>query len=263
MNYKKIVFNDNSYIILQINHKNKKIPVILDEIYFDTINKLNKTWKINDVGFVVSTHVIDNQEIEINMHDIIMRLYNKRNKLKDINKNILHINRLGFDNRKENLMYDTINKEIGKNLRKKKRIIDLEDRGIDVDNIPSFMWYMKPNDTHDERFFINISDIQWKTTSSSKLSLKYKLEEGKKFLRELKELRPEIFEENSMNGELNSDGKKLLQSFFDISKQAGFKNLKTITTDNITDKYLKQNLRGLSAYEKKLLNDITFYDKIL
>jgi hypothetical protein len=121
------------------------------------------------------------------------------------------------------------------------------------------MWYLKPNDTHDERFNIEIGDIKWKTTSSSKLSLRYKFEEGKKYLRELKEARPEIFLENSMNGEFNLEGKKLLKSFFEISKKAGFNNLKNLSTDNLTDRYLKEKLKGLTVFEKEILKNNTFY----
>jgi hypothetical protein len=259
-NYKKITHNDTSFYTVPINYKNTTVPIIIDTKYFEKIRKLDKSWKINDSGFVVSNHMVNGQNHTISMHELIMAMYNKENNIMNMNRNIIHMNRLGVDNRKENLAYDTFDKETGKNLKKKKRIIEFtKESGICADKIPSFMWYMKPNDTHDERFIIDIGDIKWKTTSSSKLSLKYKLEEGKKFLRELKDERPEIFEENSMNGEFNAEGKRLLKSFFDIAKEAGFKNLRKITTDNITDTYLKENLKGLNAFEKDLLKNNTFY----
>jgi len=259
-NYKKINHNNNTYVIVPINFKNQKVPIVLDEKYFDKVKNLDKSWKVNEAGFITSTHRINDQDIEINMHEIIMALHNKENGLENKRKNILHLNKLGIDNRIENLIYDTKDKETGKNLKKKKRIIEFTpESGIKADDIPSFMWYMSPNDTHDERFIIEIGDVKWKTTSSTKLSLKYKLEEGKKYLRELKEARPEIFEDNSMNGEFNVEGKKLLNSFFEISKNAGFKNLRKITTDNLTDYYLKENLRGLSQFEKELLKSSSFY----
>ncbi len=255
-NYKKV----ENYYTVPITYKGKKVPIIIDEKYFEKIKRLNKSWKINDAGFVVSTHTVNNNDIEINMHEVVMALYNKENNIPNKNKNIVHLNKLGVDNRKENLIYDTVDKDTGKNLKKKKRIIEFtEESGINADDIPSFMWYLNPNDTHDERFIIEIGDVKWKTTSSSKLSLKYKLEEGKKFLRELKEARPEIFEDNSMNGEFNAEGKRLLKSFFDLAKEAGYTNLRKITTDNLTDHYLKENLKGLNAFEKELLKTSTFY----
>jgi hypothetical protein len=259
-NYKKITFENKNYVIVPINFKDKRVPIILDEKYFEKIRKLEKTWKVNDAGFITSTHRINNQDIEINMHEVVMALHNKENSLDNKKKHILHLNKLGLDNRIENLIYDTRDKETGKNLKKKKRIIEFTpESGINADDIPSFMWYLKPNDTHDERFNIEIGDVKWKTTSSSKLSLKYKLEEGKKFLRELKDAKPEIFEDNSMNGEFNVEGKRLLKSFFDLSKEAGFKNLRKITTDNLTDHYLKENLKGLNQFEKDILKSSSFY----
>ena len=261
-NPKKIIFDDKNYIIVTMTYKGSKVPVIFDDIYYEKLKLLNKSWKINDAGFVVSKHkdIDKEQDIEISLHEVIMAFYNKDNGLSKKKNNIIHINKLGIDNRKENLMYDTLDKETGKNSKKKKRIIEFsDDVGIKPDEIPSFMWYLKPNDTHDERFNIEIGDIKWKTTSSSKLSLRYKFEEGKKYLRELKEARPEIFLENSMNGEFNLEGKKLLKSFFEISKKAGFNNLKNLSTDNLTDRYLKEKLKGLTVFEKEILKNNTFY----
>ena len=54
---------------------------------------------------------------------------------------------------------------------------------------------MKPNGSHGDRFMVEIGDVKWKTTSSKKLSLKYKLEEAKLFLRQLKRESPELFEQ--------------------------------------------------------------------
>ena len=261
-NPKKIIFDDKNYIIVTMTYKGSKVPVIFDDIYYEKLRLLNKSWKINDAGFVVSKHkdIDKEQDIEISLHEVIMAFYNKENGLSKKNNNIIHINKLGIDNRIENLIYDTLDKETGKNSKKKKRIIEFsEEVGIKPNDIPSFMWYLKPNDSHDERFIIEIGDINWKTTSCSKLSLRYKLEEGKKYLRELKEAKPEIFLENSMNGEFNVKGKKLLKSFFDISQKAGFKNLKKLSTDNLTDHYLKQKLKGLTTFEKDILKNNSFY----
>ena len=267
-NPKKVIFDNKNYIIVTMTFKGSKVPVIFDDIYYEKLKALNKSWKINDYGFVVSKHKKpdnDNdtdkeQDIEISLHEVIMAFYNKENGLSKKNNNIIHINKLGIDNRKENLLYDTLDKETGKNSKKKKRIIEFrEEVGIKPNDIPSFMWYLKPNGTHDERFIIEIGDIHWKTTSCSKLSLRYKLEEGKKYLRELKEAKPEIFLENSMNGEFNLKGKKLLKSFFDISSDAGFNNLKKLSTDNLTNYYLKQKLKGLTTFEKDILKNNTFY----
>ena len=72
---------------------------------------------------------------------------------------------------------------------------------------------MKPDSSHGERFMVNIGDINWKTTSTNELSLKYKLEEAKMFLRHLLRSRPDLYEEYSMNGDFNKEGIDLLNSY--------------------------------------------------
>ena len=99
---------------------------------------------------------------------------------------------------------------------------------------------MKDDGEHGDRFFIEIGNVSWKTTSSRKLSTRYKLEEAKKFLRDLKQTRPELFDEYSMNGEHNKKGKELLKEYFDIVHKAGYNYIDRITTEKLTDKYLKQ-----------------------
>jgi hypothetical protein len=259
-NYIKITNNDKNYIVANLRFKKNNVPIILDEKYYEHIKSLNKKWKLTENGYITSSHKFDENIVEINLHELVMSLYNKENSLTKKDNNIIHINKIGIDNRIENLIYDTPDKKFSKNFKKKERIIEFpKESGIIPNNIPSFMWYLKPHDTHGERFSINIGDIHWKTKSSKNLSLKYKLEEGKKYLRELKQFNPSIFENKSMNGEFNIKGKELLDSFYIIIKEAGYNNLKYISTNNLTDKYLKENLKGLTNYEIELLNNNTFF----
>ena len=141
-------------------------------------------------------------------------------------------------------------------LLKKKRYIVLED--IDVDDIPSFIWYAKSDNSHGERFIVKIGDIIWKTTSSNKLSLKYKLEEAKKYFRTFKEKYPNNINILSMNGDLNNNGKELYDSFFDIVKYHNYNNLCNTHLLNNTDVYLNEDTNGLSEYEVELLKNLNF-----
>jgi hypothetical protein len=223
------------------------------EIY-KIIKKFDRSWHINDKGFVVTIHKSceNNQEItsEICMHEIIMKIVKQHQDCP-----LLHINKLGIDNRIANLMYDTKDKSINKNIRKKKRIVDLpDDSGIDPDELPSFVWYLKENGSHGDRFVVEISDYVWKSTSSKKVSLRYKLEETKKYLRYLKQHQSSLFNEHAMNGDLNKHGNALLDSFYDIAFKAGFGHLTKINKECQTDSYLEQNLNDLSDVEKQLLS---------
>jgi hypothetical protein len=121
-----------------------------------------------------------------------------------------------------------------------------------ANDIPSYVWYLKDNDTHGERFMISLGDIKWKSTSSKKLSLRYKLEETKKYLRALKNNRPDLFTDYSMNGDLNQEGKINLESFINIAKNSGYSNINNIVDK--TNQYLKEKHTGLSNQEIELLN---------
>ncbi len=259
-NYTKV----QDYAIVKIKSKKygTNVPVIMDYKDYIIIKDLKKSWYLNEAGMVTTTNIVqqDGEEIinEIYLHELIMAL--KTGKKRE-DYSILHINKLGIDNRRENLIYNKEEKEVNKNMKKKKRIISLPaESGIYPEEIPTYIWYLKPDSSHGERFVVDVGDYNFKTTSSKHLSLRYKLEEAKKYLRELKDYNPEIFEENCMNGEFNKKGKELLNSFFEITSQAGFKNLKKLSTDNLTDKYLKEKQRGLSKYEKELLNSKTFFN---
>lgn len=254
--YYKVSSNDNDYAVCELKYGSKVAPVVLDWEIFNKIKKLDRNWTINDKGFVV-THLKTKENgkdiiREISIHDIVMKVidehYDDRN-----NKIILHINKLGVDNRAQNLMYDTAGKDIKKNIKKKARTITLPtETGIKPEDIPSYVWYLKEDSSHGDRFMIDIGDVNWKSTGSKKMSLRYKLEETKKYMRYLKDMRGDLFEDYSMNGDLNDEGKTLTKSFVKISQSAGFK-LNYSEDDSNTDNYLKQNLSGLSEEEKTYL----------
>jgi len=249
MNHKIVKLNNNDYSIFNIK---KSTPVIIDNIDYEYIKKLNKKWYLNDNGFVYCHHISKNgDKIDIYMHEIIMaRKTDNPEKIP-----IVHINRIGIDNRRDNLMYDTIDKEINKNTSKKARIIKLpRSSGIKPNEIPSFIWYLKPDSTHGERFMIHLDNISWKSTSASDKSLRFKLEQSKKYLRDLQKTRPDLFNKYSMNGGYNKEGKELVDSFYKILNEAGFKKIKKIETDYNKD-YLKINKNGLTDDEVKLLDN--------
>jgi len=253
-NYKKVIIDNKSYAVCNLIYNGKNVPIVLDYNIYDKIRSLDKNWHISDNGSVVTMHktIINGEETnkEIYLHDVVLKLNNIIP-----NKPVLHINKLGIDNRFDNLMLDTRTKNILKNLNKKTRTVILPTNSkIKIDDIPSFIWYMKPDTTHGDRFMVDIGGINWKTTSSKDLSLRYKLEEAKKYLRNLKKINIDLFNNHSMNGDLNKSGINNLNLFTSISQTAGFKNLNNNIYNN-TDHYLKENLKNLSLHEIQLLNE--------
>lgn len=253
LNGKKITHNKKEYAVCQMQYKSHNVPVVLDFDVYTKIKSFDKKWHITEKGIVVTNHKIcKNNEViskDVSLHDVVMAINGEIEKISPI----LHINKLGVDNRRENLMYDTTDKTITKNLKKKSRTISLpKSYGIDPEEIPSYVWYVKEDDTHGDRFMIELGDIKWKSTCSKKVSLKYKLEETKKYLRHLRD-EMEDFEMFSMNGDLNNDGVWLLSSFFEISREAGFNNIKENMLIDNTTYYLKEDHKGLSNEEIQLL----------
>ena len=240
MDYNIVSYKKKKYVVMCITHKDIKYPLVINETDIDTIERLELEWKYNKHGFAVCSIPYKNGIKDIYMHMVIMIL-----KLQDVNqetsdKHIIHINNIGLDNRRENILYDEQNKDINKNIIKKKRTIILpENSNIDPDDIPTYVWYMKPNKSHGERFMVSVGSYKWKTTSSKKFSLVYKLEEAKLYLRELKKKKPELFSEYSMNGDYTNLGKQLSESYYDIVHLAGYKNIKRYIHTNNTKKYLK------------------------
>lgn len=253
--YVKILNDNIEYAVCKLQYNNHVVPVVIDLDVFEIITKMNKMWHVNEKGMVVTNHKFFDDGInkikEIYLHDVVMKLsYDSLE-----NRPILHINKIGVDNRICNLMYDAPNKDILKNIKKKSRTITLpQHSGIDPETLPSYVWYLKEDNSHGERFVVDIGDTQWKSTSSKKVSLRYKLEETKKYLRFLKDDRSDLFDEYSMNGDLNNGGIDLVKSFVKIAQGAGFKNIQYLSDDKNTNKYIAEDLHGLTEEEIILLN---------
>ena len=240
LKYKNVLYNNIPYTVINVKYKNKDLPLLLDRDDFHIIQSLDPSLKCNKYGSVCFSHTFNNNTRDVFIHEIIMALKNRDTNSRNKNSSILHINRIGLDNRRVNLIYDVKNKNINKNIKKKKRIITLpKNSGILPDELPTFVWYMKPNNYHGERFMVSIGDIKWKTTSKKNISLRYKLEQAKSFLRNLKNDKPELFESFSMNGDYNKHGFSLITDFFNIIKLAGYNNIDDNFINNNTDFYLK------------------------
>lgn len=233
-----ITYKDKKYSVIPIIYNGIKVPVVLDYIDYEKILEYKKQWYITKHNMVACIH----NKKEIYMHDIVIRLSGKQG--------ATHINKIGFDNRRCNLGITN------KNIRKKKRIIEIP--GIDSNILPTFVWYLKPDNTHGERFFVNINNFKYKTPSSVKLSLRYKLEVAKKYIRKIKEKNPALFQLYSMNGDFNKEGQDLVDEFYDIINLAGYKATK-IDINNNTDRFLKEDLTGLTDEEIYLLEKIDFF----
>lgn len=236
MKYEIVKHDGKNYAVFDVKFKNYNLPIVLDYDDFKVVKGIGKNWRCNKYGAVCCSHTINGITKDVYLHDVIMNIKYGDKTLK---KPILHLNRLGLDNRRNNLAYDTAYKDKKKNLKKKKRTIKLPaSYGIDPNDIPTYVWYMKENGSHGERFMVSIGDVQWKTTSSRNVDLETKLDSAKSFLRKMQNTRPDLFESYSMNGDFTREGKELNKSYYDIIHKAGYDHIKRDKLENYTSELL-------------------------
>ena len=266
-----VEYHKNRYTVSTIQHSGNTIPILLDRDVYKTIKRLDKKWYINDKNHVYCFHNIDDETYPVYLHEVVMRAAKKSNgggsstcggnasasghkKSSSIERPIVHTNNIHFDNRTENLQYDTTDKNHSKNKRKKSRTINLSKYNINVDALPTYTWYVKPDASHGHRFSVELPNGKsWRSTASKRVSLRYKLEEAKKYLRYMKETDKKIFETHSMNGDLTSVGLKLYGEYAMMIRKAGFMIGDPVT--DRTDLYLEQDTSDLTNFEVYLLQN--------
>jgi hypothetical protein len=211
--YKNIDYNNKKYITGKVKTNDTYIYFVIDEEDYYKVKDCS--WHFISNNYISHTIPVDDKRRELYLHNMIM------NRLgfpgKGSKESVDHINRIGLDNRKENLrVISQSNQNL--NQSKKKRRIELpEDSGLVADDIPKHIWYIKPNGSHGERFAIEFKteNIIWKTTASKNILLKDKLESAKEKLAELYKIYPHL---NSENEEKLHKIKDLTNSYYEIIK---------------------------------------------
>lgn len=225
------------YAVIEKRYKDMALPILMDWDDYQAVKNIEKAWKCHRNGFISCQHQHGGSMKEVFLHELVMVLKNQTDGKEGDDKPILHLNRIGLDNRRDNLEYKS-NDLSARTTKKKRRTVKLpEGCNIDPDDIPTYVWYLKPHGTHGERFGVEIGNVKWKTTASKNVSLEDKLEDAKEYLRHLKQRQPNLFAERSMNGDYTAKGKKLAESYRTIVKKAGYNNI-LVNTDSKTDELL-------------------------
>ncbi|ARF10620.1 hypothetical protein Hokovirus_2_147 [Hokovirus HKV1] len=243
-----IIFKRKRYGILKVKYKGIIYPVVMDYLDYLFINKLKKKFKVDRTGNVYCIHVLDNVKKKILLHHILMA---KKCKNFFNNKKVIisHFNGINLDNRYNNLVYGEIKKH-------KKRTIIIPN--IKSDLIPIHVNYMKQDKTHGERFCIKLNKFIWKSSSSKELSIHYKFEETKKFIRLLKINCIRIFNKYFIeytNRFINS-----IKTYNTIIHKAKYNNI------NFNYKFnnlIQPNIINLTDNEKLLLKKFKFNNNLI
>ena len=211
--YKHTLFNNKEYTIGTLASKNEIVKFVFDREDFDKVD--GKSWHRASNAYISHGIFVDGKKKEYYLHNIIMNLLDFSGK--GSKETVDHINRIGFDNRKENLRIIT-QSEQNLNQSKRTRRIELpEDSGINIDDIPKHIWYVKANGNHGDRFAIEFKteNITWKTTSSKNVLLKDKLHAAKEKLQDYYIKFPYL---NPNNEEINNKIKYLTETYNEIIK---------------------------------------------
>lgn len=183
INYQLIHYNSSDYIVGTLTFNKTNINFVFDKDDFEKVSE--RAWHFASGAYISSAIIHDSKRKELYLHNLVMNRLEFAGK--GTNESVDHINRNGLDNRKENLRIIT-QSEQNINQNKKKRSIKLpEDCDININDIPTHIWYIKANGLHGDRFGIDLKteNIKWKTSSSKKILLKDKLIEAKNKLQEL------------------------------------------------------------------------------
>ncbi len=213
--YNSVLFNDKEYVVGSLTSKDETVKFVFDKEDFDKVN--GKSWHRASNAYISHGIIIDGKKKEYYLHNLVMNLLDFPGK--GSKETVDHINRIGFDNRKENLRIIT-QSEQNLNQSKRKRRVELpENSELTPDDIPKHIWYVKVNGHHGDRFAIEFKteNITWKTTSSKNISLKDKLQSAKDKLQEFYQIYPHL---NPDNEEINNKMKLLNESYLEIIKLA-------------------------------------------
>ena len=213
--YKEIKYNGNNYIVGKVIVKDLHKLFVIDKEDYPKIK--DYSWHYTSNAYISHNINIEGQIKALYLHNMVLsRLIFPG---KGSKESVDHINRIGLDNRKENLRILT-QSEQNLNQSKKKRRIELpEDSGLVADDIPKHIWYIKANGSHGERFAIEFKteNIIWKTTASKNVILKDKLKTAIEKLEEYYKLYPYL---NPNNEEKLDKIKELTDSYNEIIRLA-------------------------------------------
>jgi hypothetical protein len=234
--FKVILYKNKEYIV-GITNKNE--PFILDK---DKLENLTESNYYLSNGYTTcrleSTTLLHHQILDYKFDGTLY---------------VDHINRITTDNRVSNLRLISQSDQNKNQSKKTRNVILPEECNINVQDIPTFIWYIKANGKHGDRWAIEIKKKYfWKTTSTKKLSTKCKFELAKKHLRNLINNSPELLIGHCMNGELTNTGKILENEYIDILNLAGYhfdknENLKI---------FLQQDITGLNPDEITYIENV-------
>lgn len=212
IDYRFVTHNEREYVVGTLLHNSNPVEFVFDKEDYPSVTE--RAWHLASNQYISSAFQCgDGKRRELYLHNLVMGVDLFPGK--GAKQSIDHINRNGLDNRKENLRLLSQSQQNMNQTKKKRAVILPEGCGIDPEEIPTHIWYVRAQGQHGDRFAIEFKTegICWKTTSSKQTSLQIKLEQAKLKLKELYE------QYSHLNPNYEEDKiKELNESFTSITK---------------------------------------------
>jgi hypothetical protein len=220
MNHQDVIHDNKEYTVCYTPYVDKHILFVIDRNDKDKV--ITKTWHKSSTDYLC-THVKDDTRL-LALHNFVM------NKLtfegKGQHHTIDHINRIGRDNRKENLRLITASAQNANQCKIARKIELPSDCDIRPDDIPKHVYYVKAHGLHGDGFSVEIRGVhelnnglyKWKTSRSKAASLKVKLQHAINKLQELQEKYPVLQNVIKINESDEQHRMDLTKGFNDIIK---------------------------------------------
>ena len=192
--YVRVRYADKGYVVGYLISCGEQFSFVFDEEDYPKV--VERFWHRCAENYVATSVRVDGKGKQLFLHNLVMGRMSFLGKGQT--ESVDHINRIGFDNRKENLRVVS-QTEQNLNQKSRKRTATLPaDSGLTMEDIPRHIWYIKANGAHGDRFAIEFKSegITWKTTSSKSVSLCDKLTAAKAKLQEFYTTYPHLNPEN-------------------------------------------------------------------
>lgn len=205
--YRFVSYESKEYCIGTLECKGVPISFIIDKEDYEFVSQYS--WHVAANTYISTTVQDKGKRKALYLHNLVMNRDAFQGKGQT--DSIDHINRIGFDNRKENLRHVSQSEQNINQKQKKRTVVLPEGCGLTPEDIPRHIWYVKANGGHGDRFAIEFKTegITWKTTSSKSVSIQEKLEEAKQKLASFYQTYPYL------NPELNEERVNILKGSYE------------------------------------------------
>ena len=260
MESKLVTYNNKQYRVYKIKYKDVYKLFVIDEEDSDKLNKY-KNWHYNKCGYIGRDYYKNKKRKRLYLHNLIMNRLEHNGKGQT--ESIDHINRIELDNRNENLRLLSQSQQNYNQKRKPRKSVLPENCGFTWDDVSKCVYYRKYSGNRGNRFYVEIRNIdgikrlRWYSTGSKSVSLKFKLEHAKKYLRYLNKQYSDEFEQRGISTNYTEERLNLIKTFNSILKLSRFACVESNLIELQTIKYyLEKDINGLTEEEIKMLENV-------